>query len=205
MLFFVCFRSASPPWKPKILEVANPVSFSLMLIPAFRAGGEDFARLWVGVFICALLSVVCLGSLVFGRPFLSDFITAPADARLAKPIAAMVVSLTLTLGIIFVFMLGCNLVVAIRGFEFGTSYVLWNFAIPFGSLALGVLCVMPSVGKKAFVNVALAEHGPDWERALFPTEVSAREGAANAVSTEEYIGSDGIARRRGDDSPALCH
>jgi hypothetical protein len=201
LFFFLRFRNATPPWRPKLLEVANPISFSLMLIPAFQKGGEDFARLWVGVFICALLSAVCLGSLVIGRPFVSDFIPPPEDSRLHKPVAAMVHSLTVTLGVIFVFMLGCNLLVATEGYKFGTDYVLWNFAIPFGSLVLGLLCVMPRVAKASFTKVALEEHGPDWERALFPEQVAAREGGAVAASTEEYIGADGIARRHESGGP----
>lgn len=156
-----------PVW-PKTFDVINPVATSILL-PVALVAGEDFCRLWFGVIILGLFVVVCLGSIAIGRPLMADWIPLGENERLHPMMKDLRRSLTFLLGVLFFIMFASNLAVAIIGSEFGTTYVILNFVVPYGALAVGIP-FMRWIGKYIWIQSAQRHYGDDWEQILFPDQ-----------------------------------
>jgi len=161
-------RDKDQPWKPKTLDVVNPVAMSI-LTPIAWLAGEDFCRLWMGVLILAVFALVTWGSLLTSKPLLTDFIPLGDDERLHPVTKDVIVGMTMFLGTIFVIMWASNMVVALRKLEVGTQYVIFNFVIPYGTLGMGIFA-MKSFGMYFWVQSAEKHYGENWKQTLFPDE-----------------------------------
>lgn len=119
-------RLVHPRLQRSVTQTINPLAYSILL-PIVWKLGEDFARLWIGPNILAILMVVVVCSLAFGRPFSADSVPPPWDERHVPMHNAVARQFTMMLGVIFVVIFASNLVVALLRLEFGTLYVALNF------------------------------------------------------------------------------
>ena len=180
LAYFYFYRQDGEVW-PKTFDVINPIAYTVLL-PVVILAGEDFSRLWMGVIILGIFMTVTLLSVPFGRPLMTDWIPKDKeeDEREAVVMHDLRVSLTYMLGGIFVIMFVSNLVIAIRDEDFGTIYVIFNFVIPYGSLAIGIR-LMHKLGPYFYEKSAERHFGENWKEILFP------EPTEHDVETEQDV------------------
>ena len=157
------YTSAAPQgsW-PKIIEIFNPLAFTVFLPIAFRQT-DDWCRIWNGAFVNGSLLLATLISLLTTHPVTRDFMpdTAFADERWKKPMAYCVWYTTAWLAVLFAIMTACSLVVALTKLKTGPLFVVLAYVLPMGSL-IGGVAMMKLVGRWAFAYGAQKELGPDW-------------------------------------------
>ena len=151
---------------PKTFDVINPVAYGILL-PVALILGEEFCRLWMGIIVMGIFAIVCVVSLCTQRPLMHDFIGMGTDERTHPMMKDMIRTLTYVLSVIFLIMFVSNLIIALMKLEVGTLYVVLNFVIPYGSLAIGIQLMYP-LGKYIWTQSAIDHYGEDYETILFP-------------------------------------
>eukprot|EP00929_Paragymnodinium_shiwhaense_P107401 TRINITY_DN7349_c0_g1_i10.p1 TRINITY_DN7349_c0_g1~~TRINITY_DN7349_c0_g1_i10.p1 ORF type:complete len:274 (-),score=19.87 TRINITY_DN7349_c0_g1_i10:181-1002(-) len=145
-------RRTSKSWLSPF-DLLNAVLYTALLPVALRAG-DDFCRLWVGTIILGAMMLAAFVSVAVGKPLLEGSIPLNDDPRTDPMVRAVQRDCTLFVGAIFVVMEVCNLTVAFLGLKVGTAFILLNFVVPYGTLAVGLVLIQ-SVGKRAYIQAAV--------------------------------------------------
>lgn len=112
---------------------------------------------------------------------MADWIPLGADERIHPMMTDLRFYLTLVMGGIFAVMFGSNLAVAILGSEFGTTYVILNFVVPYGTLAIGMLAMRKGLDKYIWERSAVIHYGEKWVEDLFVEGEEADSGNNDIV------------------------
>lgn len=162
----------------------NPVLTSILL-PIAEIAGEDFCRLWIDTIILGVFFLTLAGSLVWGRPVMADWIPLDQDERFNPMVHDLRRKLTIMFTCIFFIMFASDLTMALIGSEFGITYVVLNFILPYGSLTAGVVFAS-WYGEHAWVQSAVKHYGENWEDELFDNGKSRKQRSGEPVDNEPH-------------------